>query len=317
MDYTIFYREELPCDGNWGNEYIWDIFISAFNSSDRVNQVYDLVKANKKHWVIQPDYCYDAADYPQGETFGPYNNNEAIFIQGYLGESGLENISNIRICIDITGFIKPYMMHLIFMLKRFGAKNIDVIYSEPDHYAKKEKTIFSDKEVYEIRQVHGFAGTHSTDQSRDLLVLGSGYDDELISQVALYKAHCRKLQIFGLPSLKPDMYQENILNANMASEEVGAGIRTATSSFFAPANDPFVVATELSKIFKRELEKNGITNAYLSPLATKPQALGFTLFYLSECQDKQISMIYPFCRSHAKETSVGISKISKYTLEFD
>ena len=75
------------------------------------------------------------------------------------------------------------------------------------------------------------------------------------------------------------------------------------------------MATELSNIFQKEREKKGIINTYLCPLATKPQALGFTLFYLTECQNEAVSIIYPFCRSHAKETSVGISKISKYTLE--
>lgn len=96
---------------------------------------------------------------------------------------------------------------------------------------------------------------------------------------------------------------------------MGTGIRTTASAYFSPANDPFVVATELSRIFRKEKDERGVINTYLCPLATKPQALGFTLFYLTECQNEPVSMIYPFCYSHAKETSVGISRISKYTLE--
>lgn len=316
MDYTIFYREELSCDKAWGDEYSWDVFISAFNSSDRVNHVFNLVNATHKHWLIQPDYEYEVNDYPEGETFGPYIKDEASFISSYFNECGLDNLRDLRICIDITGFIKPYMMHLIFMLKRYGVKTLDVIYSEPDHYAKKEKTTFSDKSVYEIRQVYGFAGIHNPSTTNDILIIGSGYDDELISQVAENKPHCRKLQIFGLPSLRPEMYQENILNAHKASEAIGAEIRTTTGTYFAPANDPFVVATELSNIIQKEIAKQEITNIYLSPLSTKPQALGFILFYLSEWADKAGSLIYPFCHSHSKATSKGISKISKYTLEF-
>jgi len=316
MDYTIFYREELSCAGSWDTKHSWDVFISAFNSSDRVNTVYSMVNATNKYWLIQPDYEYSENDYPQGDIFVDESKDEAIFINNFIDGCGLGDLSELRICIDITGFIKPYMMYLIYKLKKLGLKKIDVMYSEPDRYAEKEKTVFSDKSVYEIRQVRGFSGIHKPDSAKDILFIGSGYDDELISQVAENKNHCRKVQIFGLPSLRPEMYQENILNAHRASEAIGAGIRNSTNTHFAPANDPFVVATELSNIFSREKDGTGISNAYLSPLATKPQALGFVLFYLAECENQPISMIYPYCHSHSKETTIGISKISKYTLEF-
>lgn len=116
IDYTIFYREELSCSEEWGNEYSWDIFISAFNSSDRVNQVFDLVNATNKHWIIQPDYGYKIDEYPQGNCFGPYTNDEADCIKNYIEESDLKNLNQLRICVDITGFIKPYMMYLILRL---------------------------------------------------------------------------------------------------------------------------------------------------------------------------------------------------------
>jgi hypothetical protein len=318
-DYTIFYRDELSSNGEWGGVFHWDIFISAYNSSDRVNAVFKFVNATNKHWIIQPDYGYEIDEYPQeGKIFESNMHDEAKFIDSYINDSGLTNLHQLRICVDITGFIKPYMMYLIFLLKRAGVVKLDVIYSEPDHYSKKEKTIFSDEDVYDIRQVHGFGGAHkpNIDMSKEILIIGSGYDDELISKIADNKNHCRKLQIFGLPSLRPEMYQENILNAHKASEAIGAGIRTTSNTYFAPANDPFVVATELSSIFQKERDNNGVINTYLCPLATKPQALGFTLFYLTECENEPVSMIYPFCHSHAKETSIGISRISKYTLEF-
>ena len=72
---------------------------------------------------------------------------------------------------------------------------------------------------------------HKPDVSNDILIIGSGYDDELISKIADNKNHCKKLQIFGFPSLRPEMYQENILNSHKASEAIGAGIRTVGSTF--------------------------------------------------------------------------------------
>ena len=44
----------------------------------------------------------------------------------------------------------------------------------------------------------------------------------------------------GLPSLRADMYQQNVLRAELASEQVGAGL-DGVETRFAPANDPFVL----------------------------------------------------------------------------
>ena len=319
IDYTIFYKSELPIDKDWPEEANWDIFISAYNSSDRVNKVYNQVKAATKHWLILPDYKFEDGQIPSKDTFIFSDKNEGEFIRNYFNDANIQEIQNQKICIDITGFIKPYMMFILRWLKHLGVTKVDILYSEPGHYAKKEKTTFSDGPVEEIRQVAGYAGLHrqntTNENSNDLLILGSGYDDELIAQVAEQKSNAKKVQLFGLPSLRPDMYQENILRAHKAAESVGGDIRNDRRSYFAPANDPFVTAAVLRDIFERESSRSPLTNVYLSPLATKPQALGFTLFYLAECIDEPVSMIYPFCNSHAQETSIGISRIWKYDVE--
>lgn len=319
IDYTIFYKSELPIKDDWSKSITWDLFISAYNSSDRVNTVYDKVTAKFKHWLVLPDYNFSSSELPNDYYFRSPVNNEGEYIRKYFEEAQIENLTDLNICVDITGFVKPYMMFLLRWLKHLGVKRIDILYSEPGRYAKKEKTKFSDGPVEEIRQVAGFAGLHvankSNESSNDLLILGSGYDDELIAQVAEQKSNAKKIQIFGLPSLRPDMYQENILRAHKAAESVGGDIRDERRTYFAPANDPFVTASVLRKIFHAENSRSPITNVYLSPLATKPQALGFTIFYLTECIDSPVSMIYPFCAAHAQETSKGISRIWKYDIE--
>ena len=314
MDYTIYYKNTLPVDDDWQEK--WDIYISAYNSSDRVNEVFDKANAVKKYWVIQPDYGYAEKDYPtSGIKFVSGQRDEGEFIKEFLESLGEETIDK-KICIDITGFIKPYMMTLFFLLKHKGIKKVDVLYSEPKKYVKKEETKFSNEFVREVRQVAGFMGCHETTTSNDILIIGAGYDDQLISQIAKDKDNCRKIQVYGLPSLRPDMYQENILNANQASEALGVHAGDSPSKKFSPANDPFVTAQTLSEIYHELNSEKAITNLYLSPLATKPQALGFTLFYLLECQGKNISMIYPYCDSHAKATADGVSRIWKYCVEF-
>ena len=88
-----------------------------------------------------------------------------------------------------------------------------------------------------------------------------------------------------------------------------------SSSFFAPANDPFVTAAVLQEIVKGLVTRNRLTNLYLSPLATKPQVLGFGLFYLTEWRNAPASLIFPFCQTYERETSAGIARIWKYTVD--
>lgn len=315
FDYTIFYKNELLIEDKW-NDDEWDIFISAYNSSDRVNTVFNKINATNKYWLILPDYNYEHEDHPDDGNVIYFDDlNESDFIKAVSEKIGIDKNNTYKICIDITGFIKPCMMVFLRWLIHYGYRQVDIIYSEPDKYSNKEKTKFSDEEVSDVRHVSGYSGLHDTEVSNDILILGSGYDDELISHVAEYKSNTKKVQVYGFPSLRPEMYQENILNAYRASESIDSDIRDNRNVLFAPANDPFVTATVLSEFVFSEKKKAKITNIYLSPLATKPQALGFALFYLRECIDQPVSIIYPYCESHARETSIGLSRVWKYSVE--
>ena len=54
----------------------------------------------------------------------------------------------------------------------------------------------------------------------------------------------------------------------------------------------------------------------LSPLATKPQALGFALFYLQELLDQPASVLFPFSRRYERETSNGVGRVWSYEICF-
>lgn len=183
-------------------------------------------------------------------------------------------------------------------------------------YSKREQTRFSDEAVVEVRQVAGFEGTHVPDTSNDYLIIGAGYDYALIAQVAENKELSKKIQIFGLPSLRADMYQENVLRAFLAEEAIGRNTADPANSYFAPANDPFATAQTLREIVARIGARRPITNLYLSPLATKPQVLGFAIYFLGDCRNTPTSVIFPFCEAYDQETSSGVSRIWRYTVEF-
>lgn len=111
------------------------------------------------------------------------------------------------------------------------------------------------------------------------------------------------------------MYQENVMRAGRASDAIGANKFFDRESFFAPANDPFVTAEVVSEIVRLRKKLGPISNLYLSPLATKPQALGFALFYLNECIGTTTSILFPVSSKYSRETSVGLQRVWQYTVE--
>jgi hypothetical protein len=110
------------------------------------------------------------------------------------------------------------------------------------------------------------------------------------------------------------MYQQNAWRTKLAADSIG---ENANIKYLAPANDPFATASVLSQIISSETLMSPITNLYLSPLATKAQALGFVLYYLGECEGQNASIIFPFSSRYSSESDRGISRIWRYCLEFD
>jgi hypothetical protein len=323
MDYSIFYRKELPIDSDWGLYNSHDIFISAFNSSERVKFVFNKDSSNEKYWLIFPEYKYDPHELPEeSESIKVIiceGADEAEQLYSFL-ENVLAGLNRKNICIDITGFMRPQLAFLLKYLHTYNVHKFDLIYSEPDQYSDKEATSFSGGDVLNVRQVLGFEGNHSQDTSYDQLIIGSGYDYQLIKSVCHHKEHATHTQVIGFPSLRPDMYQENILKTVSASNLLSPN--ALSKPVFAPANDPFITANVLSKTIKKIEDKCknensiGISNLYLCPLSTKPQTVGFILCFLKELQNKPVSIIYPFFTQYERETSIGISKVWKYTIEF-
>ena len=313
IDYTVLYKDELPVDGDWPPEAKWDIFISAFTAAERVKRVYEKATAGGKHWLVFPEYGFSTEEYPDG-AFASLARDEAEYVKAFW-ESSIGDVAGRTIGIDTTGFIRPYLVFFLRWLAEQGVQRFDALYTEPVIYSKREQTRFSDESVVEVRQIAGFEGVHNPDTSNDYLIIGAGYDHQLIAQVAENKEFSKKIQIFGLPSLRADMYQENVLRAYRAEEAVGRHTADESSSYFAPANDPFVTASTLRDIVSRIDARKQITNLYLSPLATKPQVLGFALYFLTERRNTATSLIFPFCEAYDQETSTGVARIWKYTLE--
>lgn len=311
IDYSICYKDAIRLEDDWPDE--WDIFISAYTSAQRVHQVFDKARASQKHWLVFSEYGYRPDEYPAGDVFAPGTRDEAEYVRQLWPRLVLGD-ANARICVDITGFVRPYLCFLVRWMVASGIRRFDAIYTEPGHYVGREETKFSGGPVVEVRQIRGFEGVHIADaadsETKEVLIINVGYDDPLITQVAEAKESARKVRLFGFPSLRADMYQENVLRAHRAAEAIGEA-----EDYFAPAYDPFVTASVLREIVAERAAHGQLSNLYLCPLATKAQTLGFALFYVHEWLNAPCSMLFPFCLEYAKETSKGVSRIWKYTVE--
>jgi hypothetical protein len=317
IDYTYFYKRKFNNCSELVALPVYDVFISFYNNSDRLLGVFKEIRANTKWWLYSDQYPYNSLFFLPTDKIEIYNisiEEESELIADFFDKSKIFPRQNI--CIDITGFRTPQLIFLIKFLKENHFKKFDIIYSEPDYYADREKTVFS-ANFHHVRQIHGYEGNHNTDVSNDVLIIGSGYDDGRITDVANNKAKARKIQLFGFPSLQPDMYQENVLKAYKAESAVGGhSFIDSATNIYAPAEDPFVAAQMIKGFIERENSIRKITNLYLSPISTKAHALGMALYYLFECEGKPASIIFPFCETNYGNTSIGISKIISCTIEF-
>lgn len=313
MDYSIFYRKardpsrvaiELPR---------YDIFISAFNSSDRISSVFDGVRAKRKYWLIQPEYGFRSLEFPTtGELVAPDELDEQIQIEKLLSKIGAVQRKNL--CVDITGFMRHSLVFLIAKLQSLGVHCFTALYSEPRAYVKQEQTLFSTSTSGTVRSIRGMHGVH--DQNLvDHVVIGIGYDHRLISEVANSKDSAAAVPLFAFPSLSPDMYQQSVMRAADCGE-LALSSNWIVNRRFAPANDPFATAQVVSAVIQDIDRTNKGSNVYLSPLSTKAQALGFVLYWLREGKSRgAVSMLMPECLSYERETSTGLRRFWEYRIE--
>lgn len=315
--YSIYYKRGFAPVPGWADGMGWDMFVSAYNASERVRAVFDQVPATAKLWVVHPEYGFDAAELPPGPRFTSAADGEAEFVLELIDEMRARGFDPAlsSLCIDVTGMLRPHLLFMVMMLEVLGVRRFQVMYSEPDYYRAKGSTSFSGGMISGVRQVAGYEGVANPDTDDDLLIIGMGFDAQLVKEVAEDKDKAEKVQLFGLPSLRADMYQQSVLRSREVADLLGDPNFSPGHRATAPANDPFVTASVLSEVVASREAKRSPTNLYLCPLGTKVQALGFSLFFLAECRGKNRSILFPFSTRYSPETTQGLSRIWLYEVE--
>lgn len=298
------------------NGYSCDVLVSAFNLTERVKSTFHRINAARKFWLIHNEYGLSPSERPtDAPLLTSPEKAEADFMIDALAP--LESVlkPGVKLCVDVTGFMRPHLMFLMHLLRSKQVGAFDFVYTEPSQYTLKAETVFSTN-VIEVRQVNGFEGTHSVDMSADVLVVGAGYDHDLVGHVIANKSGARLVQLLSLPSLSADMYQESLIRLHRVAD-APASVPDEQLAY-ASANDPYVtyivLAETLQKIASRSRE---VSNVYLSPLATKPQAVGFALYYLKHLAGGPASIIFPFSSHYSKETSKGVGRAWLYQLNLN
>jgi hypothetical protein len=316
--YSIYYKRSFVPAQGWADPMGWDMFVSAYNASERVRAVFDQVDAPQKLWVVHSEYGFDAQDLPPGAIFTSTADGEAEFVLELIADMVSRGFDPVRtsLCVDITGMLRPHLLFLVMALERLGVRRLQVLYSEPDYYRRKGATSFSAGTISGVRQVAGYEGIGNPDTADDLLIIGMGFDAQLVKEVAEDKDKAEKIQLFGLPSLRADMYQQSVLRSREVADLLGDPNFSPGHRATAPANDPFVTASVLSEVVAARETKRPPTNLYLCPLGTKVQALGFSLFFLAECRGTNRSILFPFSTRYSPETTEGLSRVWLYSVEF-
>lgn len=301
----------------------YDLFISAYTEEDIVIKTFNRINANKKIYLIFPEYKINTThirDEIFEYTIIDQNIKESEYINA-MCEKYIKTTDEDRICIDTTGFNKPYLIFLLFWFKENKINNIDLIYTEPQRYLKSDKTKFSDN-IIESRDIVSPYESYSKSGENDLFIINVGYDSKLVNKVILSVSANEIKPLIGFPSLQSIMYQENILNLIKSKTELG--IKENDELLYAPANNPFITAHVISEYIKKyiSIHKSTVNNIYLAPLATKAQTIGIALFYIFENdeyynQDISLHIHYPFTDSYSVSSSEGYFRINKYTIEFD
>ena len=321
MDYTYFYKHQFHSLTEAGlRDTTYDLFISSFVDSERVTLLAGTLQYNDSLWLV--DQRDENSLFVQDKhKLVVESNEDYLNIHNKLKDIYLAGKS---ICIDATGFRIPYLLFVIRVLHQCGVKKFDIYYTEPKKYKFAEETEFSDL-FYEVKGIMGMVGRNTSETENDLMIIAAGYDHSRIIDVANSKKSAQKVLLLGLPALSPSMFQENIIRAFQADTAVRDAFKNLDSNIFAPAYDPFVAAQSIQDyiehkrtILRREKGDDTIdfTNIYLAPLSTKPHAIGMALYYMWEHGwDKNITLLYPLCKTYNADNSDGISRIWRYRIQ--
>lgn len=210
---------------------------------------------------------------------------------------------NKNIVIDISCVRIPDMFSIMKILKlNDHTKHIPCIYSVPYDYEYfagdfSYKSSLGDLQNYELA---GYGGEYNPDDPNSAYVVFLGFEGALSLKVLEEATYKRLIFVNSLPSLSQKYKDISILNNRSSIKG-----KKYDSILYAPADNPFEVYNFLEKEYADE------ASVCISPLATKPVALGVCLFALNY---EKVRIVYPISDVYSSHVTNRVIKTLVYEI---
>lgn len=210
---------------------------------------------------------------------------------------------NKNIVIDISCVRIPDMFSIMKILKlNDHIKHIPCIYSVPYDYEYfagdfSYKSSLGDLQNYELA---GYGGEYNPDNPNSVYVIFLGFEGALSLKVLEEAVYKNLMFVNSLPSLSQKYKDISILNNRSSIKG-----KKYDSILYAPADNPFEVYNFLEKNYADE------PSICISPLATKPVALGVCLFALNY---EKVRIVYPISDIYSSHVTNQVTKTLVYEI---
>lgn len=305
MSDNVIYKMEPITNYNFDDI---DCFICVAHDDERaVASVNNIIASgiNIKH-VIIINYNNEESDVLKNLFKSQYekvsaSNDVKSFIKEF--KKAVKPYFNQKIVIDISCIRIPDIFSIMKILKlNEHKKPIPCIYSIPYDYKYSAgdfsyKDSLGDLQNYELI---GYSGEYDSEEQDSTFIVFLGFEGALSIKVLEDATYKQLIFVNSLPAFYQKYKDISILNNRSAI--IG---KDQKSIMYVPADNPFEVYNFLEKNYAK------LASICISPLGTKPVALGICLFALDY---EKVRVVYPVSDKYSIETTTKVTKSLVYEI---
>jgi len=301
-----------------------DLFIASISGEERCYRVWNML--NERDMTVNQKIIFYFEEVIRSLESGGeqkydelFNVNEkekmhSILYDEISGLAALEeclnlddrDISNSKILLDISTMTKPYFFIIIqYLINEKKCTSLHLAYTEPQsYYQLQEGGYLFTRGTSRSSNIPAYSGMKDVSKKTALVIL-LGFEGERSSEVVRSVDPDVTIPVNGFPAYMPKFKDISLLQ----NEEILKEPETLYNLRYAPAKDPFETKIVLEEIYA---EYRDHYNICISPLGTKPMALGACLFALKH---PDVSVIYPYPREYNFKSSERYSDTWIYHVE--
>lgn len=301
-----------------------DLFIASISGEERCSRVWNML--NESDMTVNQKIVFYFEEVIQSLGSGgeqkydelfDVNDGEKIHSKLYDEISCLaaleerlnvddRDISNSKILLDISTMTKPYFFIIIkYLINEKKCTSLYLSYTEPQlYYQPQDGGYFFTRGTSRSSDIPAYSGRKDVGKKTALVVL-LGFEGERSSEVVRSVDPDITIPVNGFPAYRPEFKDVSMLQ----NEEILKEPETFSKLRYAPAKDPFETKIVLEEIYT---DYHNNYNICISPLGTKPMALGACLFAL---EHPDVSVIYPYPYKYNFKSSERYSDTWIYNVE--